>query len=74
MTFDLYDGRMDEEYQAYLVRFIRSDNRSEWRATLQNVHKNEQHHFISEKELFLFLMSRLASLDSPTETNNRSLD
>ncbi|MEM7114188.1 MAG: hypothetical protein AAF614_17270 [Chloroflexota bacterium] len=52
---------MNDRYQAYLVRFNRSDQSESWRVTLQDVHTKKQHCFAREVDLFLFLLDRLSS-------------
>ena len=51
---------MNDRYQAYLVRFNRSDQSESWRVTLQDVHTKKQHRFAREVDLFLFLLDRLS--------------
>lgn len=65
---------MEKQYQAYLVRFTRSDDRSRWRIMLQNARNGEQHHFVSEKEFFLFLIERLTISNHSSAEVNNSLD
>ena len=63
---------MDEQYQAYLLRFIRSKEKNIWRVTLQNAHHGEIHHFSSEKDCFQFLMARLATNYSSSELSSHN--
>ena len=60
-------GGMENNYQAYLVRFQRLEDSGHWRATLENAHTQEVIQFASERELLLFLLRRLQR-PLPTET------
>jgi hypothetical protein len=43
------------DYQAFLLRLQRNEQRQHWRATLENVHTGETHHFNTTQELMAFL-------------------
>lgn len=42
-------------YQAYMLRIWQEDEELPWRASLQNPHTGEQHHFATLSHLFAFL-------------------
>lgn len=51
---------MPIEYQAYLIRFQRSNGQTHWRVRLENVVSGEIRHFATERELLHYLMASLA--------------
>lgn len=56
--------QLENDYQAYLIRFQRGRNATHWRATLENVHEDEVMQFATERELLLFVLRRLTRLDA----------
>ncbi|MCB0036466.1 MAG: hypothetical protein KDE51_20680 [Anaerolineales bacterium] len=46
-------------YQAHLIRLQWMPGRLQWRASLENVHTGELHHFGSEHELLQYLQKQL---------------
>ncbi len=50
----------NNNYQAYLIRFKRSEETLPWRATLVNVDTNKQRYFATEQEALAFLLQALA--------------
>ena len=50
---------MSRDYLAYMLRLRRSDDRTHWRATLENAHTGDVHQFATEEELILFLIDQL---------------
>ncbi|MCB9433304.1 MAG: hypothetical protein H6668_15115 [Ardenticatenaceae bacterium] len=51
---------MENNYQAFLLRLQRAENNGRWRSTLQNVQTGETHHFATEQEMVIHLLSSLA--------------
>ncbi len=51
---------MDQENLAYLLRLQRNDQSDPWRVSVQNVHTGELIRFANEREMFRYLMQRLA--------------
>ena len=45
-------------YRAYLVRFWQDGPNTSWRAFAKNVLTQNEHHFASLEELFVFLQSQ----------------
>jgi hypothetical protein len=50
---------MNGDYLAFMLRLKRNDDRTHWRATLENAHTGDVHNFATEEELILFLIDRL---------------
>ena len=64
---------MHEDYQAYLIRFQRSEGQPHWRARLEDAVSGEVRHFATERELLLYLMQILAVVPNAPDTS-RSAD
>lgn len=60
---------MHEDYQAYLVRFQRSEGQPRWRVRLENAVSGEVHHFATERELLRYLMQVLAVVPDAPDAN-----
>jgi len=58
---------MNNDYKAYLVRFMRRNGH--WRATLQDVNNNEPVSFATEQELLHYIMKTLTTNDSFEQTD-----
>lgn len=56
----------DSLYQAYLIRFQRSDEKLPWRVTLKNTQNDEVKQFATEKEALRFLFALLTA-PKPTQ-------
>jgi hypothetical protein len=52
-------------YQAYLIRFQRTDDQTNWRTTLTNAQTNEVHHFATENEALRYLLTNLSEPPPP---------
>ncbi len=46
-------------YQAYLIRFTRSNNTVPWRITIQDTEQQQKNHFGSMEDAVKFLEARL---------------
>ncbi|MCB9432306.1 MAG: hypothetical protein H6668_10005 [Ardenticatenaceae bacterium] len=64
---------MNNDYQAYLIRFQRRPEANAWRATLENAHSSEVVQFATEKELLLFLLQRLSSWQEKRADVNQAM-
>lgn len=50
--------KMNDFYNAYLLRVQRSDANSSWRVVLEDVHTGEVRYFASQIELLLYLLRK----------------
>ena len=57
---------MKSDYQAYLLRFQRTSNQTNWRVMLKDAVTGEMHHFAHEREALRYLLQMLAD-DQPTD-------
>ncbi|MCA9967528.1 MAG: hypothetical protein KC423_24935 [Anaerolineales bacterium] len=64
---------MNNDYQAYLIRFRRCPEANTWRATLENAHSREVIQFATEKELLLFLLQRLSGWQENRSDTNQAM-
>lgn len=62
----------DKHYQAYLIRFQRSEGQPHWRVTLQNAQTNKVVNFATERQLITFLLDTLRC--TPVDLNNHGGD
>lgn len=60
---------MHELYQAYMIRFSRSKQDAPWRVLLRSADHETTMHFATERELFLYLMARLAAQNVATDAD-----
>lgn len=60
----------NKNYQAYLIRFQRSDEHSHWRVTLQNAQTGEVIQFATEQQVMSFLLKTLKR--NPSESENHA--
>jgi hypothetical protein len=52
---------MNKNYQAYLLRFRRSQDSEHWRGTVENAHTGEVVHFADEKAVMRYLWQLVGS-------------
>lgn len=55
--------RMENNYQAFLLRLQRTDSNGRWRSTLQNVQTGEILRFANEQEMIKHLLESLAQMN-----------
>lgn len=67
MTIDQYTIEMDSNYQAHLIRLKWNPDLQQWRATVQDIHANDMHHFLDDQALLQHLKRCLA----PPKLNNQ---
>ncbi|VAW33425.1 hypothetical protein MNBD_CHLOROFLEXI01-4937 [hydrothermal vent metagenome] len=64
---------MRKDYQAYLLRFQRSDGQPNWRVRLENGLNGEVKQFATEREAFHYLIQML-NINSQLQSGLRELD
>ena len=61
-------------YHAYLLRLWRDDAAASWRASAQNPHTGQIHHFATVAQLLQFLQEQLTEpSEYPADTENKSV-
>ena len=60
---------MHEDYQAYLIRFQRSEGQPHWRGRLEDARSGEVRHFATEREMLRYLMQVLATVPDTPDAN-----
>lgn len=55
------------QYHAYLLRLWRDDDRTPWRATLEDAQTAERHAFADPEQLWLYIR-QLTALEEPCPT------
>jgi hypothetical protein len=60
---------MHEDYQAYLIRFQRSEGQPHWRVRLEDARSGEVRHFATEWEMLRYLTQILAIVPDAPDAN-----
>jgi hypothetical protein len=60
-------------YQAYLLRLSRSQEQTDWRATLENAHTGECLHFPNEREMLRYLL-KVLTVEPPAVQDKADID
>jgi hypothetical protein len=63
--------RVDSNYQAYLVRFWRSNTAMPWRAAVVDPRRDVVHYFATREALYAFLDAQIDNHEPGVEQNRR---